>query len=391
MSIGSTNLASQFSKSSDTTIRWTELLVGRDPPSASAAFFAIFLLSFAHIASLLASLLYSVVDKAPLSSAVVRTPLRHFDTARLSGYTFQSKFFKPSHQPRMHYLTEGSPSSSRVLILLHGEPFWSQAWQKVIPALSEESWLVVPDMIGFGLSDKWVDWRQYSLAKHATSLLQLVDHLKIPNDKEVILVGHNWGWMVGAEIARRRPKLFSKLIILNTNNLPDGEALLERFSSTSTWWQFQVINSWFLAFRAAMNLLRESFPLKLLISSLNRSYNKRELAAFLAPWPEKKYCGGTTSFPLLVPVFPSHPEAPTMSAIRNFLATWTRPTLIMYSESALLPWVQTGDFVVGNRPLFYHSMIPGVQRLKRVPDSGHLVMWDQPAFVFKEIKSFLNY
>ena len=169
-----------------------------------------------------------------------------------------------------------------------------------------------------------------------------------------------------------------------------------------------MINSWFLAFRAAMNLLRESFPLKLLISSLNRSYNKRELAAFLAPWPEKKYCGGTTSFPLLVPVFPSHPEAPTMSAIRNFLATWTRPTLIMYSESALLPWVQTGDFVVksylfkernydvlhsqvGNRPLFYHSMIPGVQRLKRVPDSGHLVMWDQPAFVFKEIKSFLNY
>ena len=91
---------------------------------------------------------------------------------------------------------------------------------------------------------RWVDWRQYSLAKHATSLLQLVDHLKIPNDKEVacndatwstlsnllevILVGHNWGWMVGAEIARRRPELFSKLIILNTNNLPDGEALLER-------------------------------------------------------------------------------------------------------------------------------------------------------------------
>ena len=42
------------------------------------------------------------------------------------------------------------------------------------------------------------------------------------------MVGHNWGWMVGAEMARRRPNLFSKLVILNTNNLPDGEALLER-------------------------------------------------------------------------------------------------------------------------------------------------------------------
>ena len=44
-----------------------------------------------------------------------------------------------------------------------------------------------------------------------------------------MLVGHNWGWMVGAEMARRRPNLFSKLVILNTNNLPDGEALLERY------------------------------------------------------------------------------------------------------------------------------------------------------------------
>ena len=46
---------------------------------------------------------------------------------------------------------------------------------------------------------------------------------------KVVLVGHNWGWMVGAEMARRRPTLFSKLVILNTNNLPDGEALLERY------------------------------------------------------------------------------------------------------------------------------------------------------------------
>ena len=111
-----------------------------------------------------------------------------------------------------------------------------------------------------------------------------------------------------------------------------------------------------------MDLLRQHFPLKLLIYSLNSRYSKRELEAFLSPWPEKKHRGGTTSFPLLVPVvppshciityngqvpvYPSHPEAPTMSAIRTFLATWTRPTLVLYSGSALLPFVQSGDFVV---------------------------------------------
>lgn len=385
-----TSLVLLESRTSDPTIRWTELLVARDPPSATAAFFAIFLLSFAQVASLLASLLYSAADKAPLSSAVVRTPLRYFDTARSLGYTFKSNFFQPRNQPRIHYLSEGSSSSPRVLLLLHGEPFWSQAWQKVIPALSQHSRVVVPDLVGFGLSDKWVDWRQYTLARHATSLLQLVDQLHLPSDREVVLVGHNWGWMVGAEMARRRPNLFSKLVILNTNNLPDGEALLERFSSTSTWLQFQVINSWFLAFRAAMDLLRQSFPLNLLIYSLNSGYSKRELEAFLSPWPEKKHRGGTTSFPLLVPVYPSHPEAPTMSAIRTFLATWNRPTLVLYSGSALLPFIQSGDFVVGNRPHFYDSLIPGVSRLRRVPGSGHLVMWDQPALVFKEIQTFID-
>ena len=106
-----TSLVLLESRTSDPTIRWTELLVARDPPSATAAFFAIFLLSFAQVASLLASLLYSAADKAPLSSAVVRfhiclllslvslalvfrTPLRYFDTARSLGYTFKSNFFQ---------------------------------------------------------------------------------------------------------------------------------------------------------------------------------------------------------------------------------------------------------------------------------------------------------
>ena len=32
---------------------------------------------------------------------------------------------------------------------------------------------------------RWVDWRQYTLARHATSLLHLVDQLNLPNGREV--------------------------------------------------------------------------------------------------------------------------------------------------------------------------------------------------------------
>ena len=72
---GTTSQVSLISRTSYPAIHWTELLVTRDPPSAPATFFAIFLLSFAQVASLLASLLYSAADKEPLTSAVVRFSL----------------------------------------------------------------------------------------------------------------------------------------------------------------------------------------------------------------------------------------------------------------------------------------------------------------------------
>ena len=75
---GTASLVPIVSRASDSSIYWTELLVARDPPSASASFFAIFLLSFAQLASLLASLLHSAADKAPLSSAVVRFQISFF-------------------------------------------------------------------------------------------------------------------------------------------------------------------------------------------------------------------------------------------------------------------------------------------------------------------------
>ena len=152
-----------------------------------------------------------------------------------------------------------------------------------------------------------------------------------------------------------------------------------------------VINSFFLAFRSAINLLRGYFPLGLMMKSLNLNYSKAEVEALVSPWPSSKYCGGTTAFPLMVPVFPSHPEAKEMTLIRNFLSTWQKPVLIMYSESSLLPWIEFGDFVVGRRAVFYQVLIPGVVRVRRLGgEVGHLVMYDDPGEVVREVIQFLQ-
>ena len=115
------------------------------------------------------------------------------------------------------------------------------------------------------------------------------------------------------------------------------------------------------------------------------------VTAMVSPWPSTRYAGGTTAFPLLVPVTPVHREAAGMRAVRQFLSGWQRPTLLLYSQSSLLPWLRHGDFVVGRRLEFYQQLVPGVVRAARLGGgSGHLVMWDSPGRVAAEILSFIE-
>ena len=376
---------------------WSELWVESSPLSLSELTLSLVLLLITTVLEVLSYIIHHHQDSnSVINSRIVRTPADQFSITQQFGYNFRSNFVilpQRSGSPRVHYLDEGPRDAETILLLLHGEPFWSFSWTKVIPALSTTARVIVPDLIGFGMSDKYVDWRMYDLSLHVETVTRLLDYLNIDGTQQkVVLVGHNWGWMIGAGVARLRPDLFSKLVILNTNNLPDGEVDLQRYSEFSTLSRFLVLNSLFMFFRASMNLLREHFPLGLLVHSLNRDYSKAMVAATLSPWPSPEHCGGTTAFPLMVPVTPSHPEAGNMRQIREFLSTWTRPTLILYSHSSLLPWIQSGDFVVGRRPDFYSRLIPGVVRVRRVGgQAGHLVMWDAPYQVVEEIWHFLQY
>ena len=57
----------------------------------------------------------------------------------------------------MHYVDEGRARAPTV-VLLHGEPTWSYMFRHTIPELAAAGLrVVVPDLIGFGRSDKPAD------------------------------------------------------------------------------------------------------------------------------------------------------------------------------------------------------------------------------------------
>ncbi|MBS1153279.1 MAG: alpha/beta hydrolase fold protein, partial [Myxococcaceae bacterium] len=64
------------------------------------------------------------------------------------------------------------------VLMLHGNPSWGFLWRKVATALAGVPLrLVMPDLLGLGLSDKPIDPGVHTLEHHARLIGELVDAL----------------------------------------------------------------------------------------------------------------------------------------------------------------------------------------------------------------------
>lgn len=98
------------------------------------------------------------------------------------------------------------------LVLLHGYPTSSYDYYKVLPQLSEKYRVIIHDHLGYGFSDKPLDY-SYSLIEQADVALQLWKQLGL---EEVTLLAHDYGTSVCTEILARHNK---QQIDLQINNL----------------------------------------------------------------------------------------------------------------------------------------------------------------------------
>lgn len=129
----------------------------------------------------------------------------------------QAKFFDRG-AARMHYLDAGVREGEPVL-MVHGNPTWSFYFREVVRALETTHRCIVPDHVGCGLSDKPRDDRyDYTLATRVEDLSALIDRLEPA--REVHLVVHDWGGMIGFAWAAKHPDRIASLTVLNTAAFP---------------------------------------------------------------------------------------------------------------------------------------------------------------------------
>jgi haloalkane dehalogenase len=260
---------------------------------------------------------------------------------------------------RLAYLDEGEGDP---VLLLHGEPTWSYLYRKVLPPVAEVARVVAPDYLGFGRSDKPTDPGWYSYDRHAASIRSLVEALDL---RRLTIVVQDWGGPIGMRIAAEAPDRVDRLVVLNTaigaGRMPE------------VW----------LRFRELMRHVGTDIqPSRLVEISCARAVAEDVLAAYDAPYPDAASKAGVVAFPEHVPTEPDHPNAPALMRVRDAMAQWERPALVLFGDSDPIFPPAAAERMA--------ELIPGAGPAELVADAGHMVQEDAGEEVGERIARFLR-
>ena len=295
----------------------------------------------------------------------LRTDDRYF--VNLPEYPFTPNYLSvddtESGQLRIHYLDEGDKSANPIL-LLHGEPSWSFLYRKMIPVLVEAGHrVIVPDLVGFGRSDKPSKRSDYTYQRHIDWIKSFVSQLDLNN---ITLVCQDWGGLIGLRMAVEDSSRYNGIVATNTM-LPTGDE--ETNEAFMQWYNYsqEVVD----------------FPTGHMINGASVSNLTNEvIAAYDAPFPDETYKAGAREFPLLVPITPDDPATFKNRAAWEALSEWNKPFLTAFSDSD--PITAGGDKMM-------QKIIPGAKDQKHITiaNAGHYLQEEQGNVLAKVIVNFI--
>ena len=153
----------------------------------------------------------------PLRDDALRTPEDRF--LALAPLEWPSRFVcSPTFMGglRMHYLDAGDASSPCVLCI-HSSTGWAYGYRHLMTALAGSDFrMVVPDLIGFGRSDKPKRAAAHTLQLHLESLIGLLDVCAV---EQVDLVVHSSMQVLAQALAAQVPDRIRSLVVLSNDEL----------------------------------------------------------------------------------------------------------------------------------------------------------------------------
>ena len=223
--------------------------------------------------------------------------------------------------------------------------------------------VVAPDYFGFGRSDKPTAAEWYTFDRHSASIRRLVEELDL---RRMTVVVQDWGGPIGLRLAVEQPERVERLVILNTG-VGGGRPPSE------TWLRFREV------VRAAGGDFQ---PGRLIRTAAVRGLADDAVAAYDAPFPAPESKAGVLAFPEQVPTEPEHPNTAPLMAIREALASWEKPVLVLFGDSDPIFRPEVADSI--------SRLIPGALPPEIVPNAGHFVQEDAGEEVAARIVEFVR-
>ena len=291
---------------------------------------------------------------------VLRTPDERFEN--LEDYPFKPNYMIIEGL-RIHFLDEG-PKDGDPIILFHGEPAWSYLFRKMIPVLTKAGYrVVVPDMVGFGKSDKFESKHDYSYQHHIAIMKKLVERLDLKN---ITHFGQDWGGLIGLRVVAEMPDRFSKVVVSNTGMVA-GKGIrawfMQRLVELTVWWNGpttykelilaaqesintdnpspSAVASMFTKWMAYSYYSKDMNIVGIMESFGRLNLTKGEKRAYEAPYPSGKYKAGAHVWPYLIPTQLQENE----KYWKEVYEKWDKPFLVAFGGEEKITIRMKDDFV----------------------------------------------
>eukprot|EP00731_Ephydatia_muelleri_P018919 Em0011g959a len=136
---------------------------------------------------------------------------------------------------KFHYVSAGDESKP-LMLFLHGFPEFWFSWRYQLQEFSKDYHVVAIDMRGYNETSKPPHRSDYSFENLRQDIVELVPAL---GHRSCILVGHDWGGIVGWRVTQRHPELVERFIVMNC---PHAKVFKNQILSRRS----QLLKSWYL-------------------------------------------------------------------------------------------------------------------------------------------------
>lgn len=272
-------------------------------------------------------------------------------------HTYES--FVTNNDVRIHFRAAGE---GPLLVLLHGFPDNSAAFEQQIVEFSKEYRVVCPTLRGYPPSDIPENVDAYDLTLIVSDILKILDHFHV---QRAIVGGHDFGGAAIQMLALLHPERVTGLIIMNSPIVPNFYDLAnfdqeqQKLSEyTIRYHQYQPGDD-----------KNEEF----VVRNIRDPTRRQAVRDYLTSSP----IHGMLSY-----YKKNYPAPPYGNSVDTCMMLYTVPTLIIWG----LEEEYFSLRILDNLPQLFLNTI----RLVTVPGAGHWSFRDKPAKVNREIWSWLR-